>query len=73
MNCPNCNARLKVVHTYNAGNAGRTQRLVCPACETVVTAALVILNENPSRFQGAAAMARRLAGGEIVVEVTGAR
>lgn len=69
MKCPNCGERLKVVHTYAAGDDCRTQRLVCLSCETVVTAAIVILNENPTRFRGAVALARKIASGEIEVGV----
>ncbi len=58
MNCINCKIKLRVTHTYSAGDSGKTQSLVCPKCEKryVVTAVC----EEASQGEGAYAKAQAI-------------
>ena len=63
MNCPKCKTEMKVTNTYQAGDAGNTQRLECPNCQMECTAfvATFLINERPGWGEGAAASAKRIA------------
>lgn len=69
MNCQSCDTKLKVVNTYSVPG-GKTQRLECPACFTVYTAAVVLLNVDPKKGDGASALAKRLTEGRAVLTTT---
>jgi uncharacterized Zn finger protein len=65
MECERCEGKLKVTHSYRTPE-GRTQRLECPECLLVHTAAVVLVNVDPKRGEGALALSKKLAaGGEI--------
>lgn len=64
MNCE-CGGTLKVTQTYRTP-CGKAQRLECLGCLTVYTAAVILVNRNPDRGEGAAALARRLREGEEI-------
>lgn len=59
MNCEKCKAKLEVSHTYSAPG-GKTQRLECPECLTVHTAITVLVNNDPDKGEGAAALAKKM-------------
>lgn len=61
MICPKCHqADLLVTHTYSSGGAlGKFQRLACPQCKTVATAQTLLVNTNPKKGHGAAALAKK--------------
>lgn len=61
MKCPRreCDGQLRVTHTYSAGRAGKTQRLLCDKCERPTTA-VTILRDGEGYGNGASAAARRL-------------
>lgn len=54
MNCPKCNSRLKVTHTYSQNNS-KIQRLCCsnPKCLAVVVAETLIVSVDPPYGEGA--------------------
>lgn len=61
MKCPKqCGARLKVTHTYRAGDAGTTRRLSCPRCGAVVTAVTIAVAVDPKYGQGASSLAQKM-------------
>lgn len=62
MNCPNCNSRMTVTHSYSAGPKAYTKRLECSdeKCGTVATATLIMESVNPGYGEGAAALAKKL-------------
>ena len=60
MKCPSCKrGTLKVTHSY-ATSGGQTQRRECENCLTVATSTVLLVNIDPSRGQGAKALATRL-------------
>lgn len=64
MYCETCpNVRIKVTHTYVAANS-RTQRAVCPRCETVYTIASVIVGRETRQGDGAYSLAKNLENGK---------
>jgi len=61
MECPKCKTGvMEVTHTYNCGERGTMQRLVCNKCDTVGTAQNVLINIDPKRGEGAFAIAKKV-------------
>lgn len=56
MMCEICHVRLKIVHTYVAGNAAKTSTARCPQCGKKYTAVTVLVGSEP----GAAAWAKKI-------------
>lgn len=67
MKCPNCESRLKVTNSYQAGNAGITQRLFCEECLTTVSAVTVLVQVNPNYGQGAKSLAHKIKNGKMTL------
>ena len=65
MNCKSCGGKLKVKNSYRTPN-GKTQRLECECCYCVHTAAVLLINSDPERGEGAAALAKRITNGETL-------
>lgn len=65
MNCKVCSGKLKVCNTYVTPDS-KTQRLECVDCLIVHTGVILIVNVDPGRGQGAAALARRIKAGEEI-------
>lgn len=63
MICEKCGGKLLVNNTYRT-TGGKTQRLECVDCLTVHTAVTVVVNSDPDRGEGAAALAKRINKGE---------
>lgn len=63
MKCPKCENEMEVTNTYQAGCAGRTQRLYCGKCHIEATAfiATILVNTTPSYGEGAKALAKKIA------------
>ena len=61
MKCPrgDCDGELRVTHTYSAGKAGKTQRLVCEICQHITTA-VTFLKDGEGYGNGAAAWVDKL-------------
>lgn len=62
MNCPKCESKLKVTHSYKAGDKAGTQRLECtnPKCGIVATCTVMMENINPAYGEGASALAKKI-------------
>ncbi len=60
MKCAHCDSKLLVSHSYGTPR-GRVQRLECEGCCRVYTAAVLLVNEEPRRGEGAAALAKKVA------------
>lgn len=69
MNCPKCDSKMRVTHSYSVESTS-TQRLECPGCRTIATAATVLVAINPGYGQGAASLAKRLSRQETRVAVS---
>lgn len=63
MICRECGEKIRVRQTY-ATPTGKTQRLECEGCHMTFTGVLLIVNQDPDRGEGAAALARRICAGE---------
>ena len=59
MECPKCHSRMRVTHTYQAGLAGKTQRLECD-CGLSATAVTVVFAVDPRTGSGAKAVADQI-------------
>lgn len=61
MKCPECkHDGLMVTNTYSIGDCEKSQRTECPKCGAVTVLLTKLVSINPSRGQGAAAIAKRL-------------
>jgi hypothetical protein len=60
VNCPRCDSRLNVTHTYSAGEAGKTSTAKCQSCGLTATIVSTIAKINPPRGKGAAAIAKEM-------------
>lgn len=62
MKCPKCKGDVKITHTYIGGNQTKTQRAECQnlRCQSVLTLQTTVVAVNPTKGNGAAALAKRL-------------
>lgn len=67
--CPTCMVPIETTHRVYASPGGRTKRGECPKCLKIYTIVEIIAIESPLRGQGAHALAKKMAEGEVVVTV----
>jgi hypothetical protein len=56
MKCEKCNIRLKITHTYQAGDLAKTSTARCPKCGRRYTALTILVSD----VSGASAWASRM-------------
>lgn len=56
MMCENCNVRLKITHSYVAGQMAKTATAQCPQCKKKYTAITILVSGDT----GASAWAKKL-------------
>lgn len=63
MRCIKCDGKLEVKNTYSVDQV-KTQKLECVDCFCVHTSVVVLVNVDPERGEGAAALVKRIRAGE---------
>lgn len=67
MMCPKCKEKLRVTHTYQAGERAESRNLKCQCCGYVATSVTFLIERQPRKHgRGAKAMADKIAAGEVL-------
>lgn len=60
MKCPKCKGKIKITHSYSAGDSAKSMGGKCKDCGYKVTIIAIIAEENPKHGKGAYAYKKKL-------------